>query len=140
MGGAPVVGPGYCTKKMVPPLTVCISCVEMRVRHIGDRARTVELSGKTEFALDDVPDLREIVPVQREGRTRRVFEKSCIGFRRTLRPRVEQEFGDISKSSRFPFHVGGVLELWRVMRTPRTHRRILLFCLTRSIPTRSPVR
>src|ERR1051326_9380986 len=34
--------------------------LEMRVRHIGDRARAVELSGKTEFAVDDVPDLRKI--------------------------------------------------------------------------------
>src|ERR1041385_4348557 len=40
--------------------------LEMRVGHIGDRARTVELSGKTEFAVDNVPDLREIVPVQRK--------------------------------------------------------------------------
>ena len=26
IGGAPVVGPGYCTKKIVPPVAVCISC------------------------------------------------------------------------------------------------------------------
>src|ERR1700722_19112564 len=47
--------------------------LEMRVGHIGDGAGTIELSGKTEFALDDVPDLGEIVPVQREGCARRVF-------------------------------------------------------------------
>ena len=54
------------------------------------------------------------------------IEKSGIGFRRTLRSRVEQEFGDISKASHFPFHVGGVLELRRVMCGRRTHGRILL--------------
>src|SRR6266481_5115727 len=95
--------------------------LEMRVGHIGYRARATELSGKSEFPLYDVPDLREIVPVQRKGRARRVFEQSRVGFRRTFRSRVKQEFGDITKSSHFPFHVGGVLELGRVMRTARTH-------------------
>src|SRR3954453_12987047 len=52
--------------------------LEMGVGHIGYRAGAVELSAKTEFALDDVPDLREIVPVQLKGRARRVFEKSRI--------------------------------------------------------------
>src|SRR5215831_20268966 len=33
--------------------------LEMRVGHIGYRARAMELSGKREFALDNVPDLRE---------------------------------------------------------------------------------
>src|ERR1700719_1555768 len=50
--------------------------LEERVGHIGYRASAVDLSGKSEFALDDVPDLREVVPVQRKGRARRVFEKS----------------------------------------------------------------
>src|SRR6516165_7506309 len=35
--------------------------LEVRIGRIGDRARAVELSGKSEFALDDIiPDLREI--------------------------------------------------------------------------------
>jgi len=50
------------------------------------RAGAVELSGKGEFAFDDVPNLREVVPVQRKGRARRVFEKSRIGLRGTLHP------------------------------------------------------
>src|SRR6201998_3308306 len=37
--------------------------LEMRVGHIGDRVGAVELSGKRELALDDVPNLREVVPV-----------------------------------------------------------------------------
>src|SRR4051794_28031180 len=89
--------------------------LEMRVGHIGYRAGAVKLSAKGEFALDDVPDLREIVPMQRKGRARCVFEKSRVGFRRTFGARVKQEFGDIAKSPHFPFHVGGTLELWRVM-------------------------
>src|SRR5271166_2565354 len=40
--------------------------LEMRVGHIGYRAGTVELSGKRELALDDVPDLSEVVPVERK--------------------------------------------------------------------------
>src|SRR5215472_10825091 len=66
--------------------------LEMRVGHIGDRAGAVELSGKGEFALDDVPNLREVVPVQRKGSARRVFEKSRTGLRRTFWPRVKQKF------------------------------------------------
>src|SRR5882762_6660637 len=50
--------------------------LEVRAGHIGYRARAVALSGKSELALYDVPDLREIVPVRRKGRARRVFEKS----------------------------------------------------------------
>src|SRR5215467_10441451 len=34
--------------------------LEMRVGHIGYRAGAEELSAKREFALDDVPDLREV--------------------------------------------------------------------------------
>src|SRR5215510_14554038 len=95
--------------------------LEMRVGHIGYRTGAVELSGKGEFALDDVPDLREVMPVQRKGSARRVFEKSRIGLRRTFRSRVKGEFGDIAKSSHIPFHVGGVFELGRVMRITHTH-------------------
>src|SRR5215813_15156574 len=40
--------------------------LEMRVGHISYCAGAVELSGKGEFAFDDVPDLGEVVPVQRE--------------------------------------------------------------------------
>src|ERR1700737_3938729 len=39
--------------------------LEMRIGHVGDRAGAVELSAKREFALDDVPNLREIMPVRR---------------------------------------------------------------------------
>src|SRR5215831_19098303 len=42
--------------------------LEMRVRHIGYRSGAVELSGKAELALDEVPNLREVVPMQRERR------------------------------------------------------------------------
>jgi hypothetical protein len=93
----------------------------MRVGHIGDRAGAIKLSGKSELALDDVPDLREIVPVQRERRTRRIFEKSRIRLSRAFRSRVKEEFGDIAKSPHLPFHVLGVLEFGRVMRAARTH-------------------
>jgi hypothetical protein len=48
------------------------------------------------FALYDVPGLREVVPVQRKGRARRVFEKSRIGFRWTFQSWVKQEFGDLA--------------------------------------------
>src|SRR5439155_3471361 len=106
--------------------------LEVRVGHIGYRAGAVELSGKGEFALDDVPNLREVVPVQRKGRARRVFEKSRIGLRRTFRSRVKQEFGDIAKSSHFPFHVSGMLELWRVMRITRSHVAFSWFAADRA--------
>src|SRR6516165_11294399 len=95
--------------------------LEMRVGHIGDRARAVELSGKRELALDNVPDLREIVPVQRERRARRIFEKSRIRLCRTFRSRVKEKFGDIAKSPHLPSHVLGVLEFGRVMRAARAH-------------------
>src|SRR5215472_4383454 len=95
--------------------------LEMRVRHIGYRPGAVELSGKAELALDDVPDLREVMPMQRERRARRVFEKSRIGFRRAFGSRVKEEFGDVAKSPHLPFHLLGVLEFGRVMRAARTH-------------------
>src|SRR5271169_2166293 len=72
------------------------------------------------------------MPVQRKGRARRVFEKSCIGFRRTFRSQVKQEFGEVAKSSHFPFHVGGVLELGRVMRATRTHVASPVFAANRA--------
>src|SRR5262249_40439788 len=94
---------------------------EMGVGQISYCAGPAELSGKSEFALDNVPDLREIVPVQRKGRARGVFEKSRIRLCRTFRSRVKEEFGDIAKSPHFPFHLLGMLELGRVMPAARTH-------------------
>src|SRR6516225_2743532 len=102
--------------------------LEMRVGHIGYGAGTVELSGKRELALDDVPDLSEVVPVRRKLRARRVFQKSRIRLRRAFRARVKPEFGDIAKSSHFPFQVGGVLELGWVMRSALTHVAFSRFC------------
>jgi len=105
--------------------------LEMRVGHIGDRARAVELFCKRELALDDVPDLREIVPMHREGRARRIFEKSRIRLCRTFRSRVKEEFGDIAKSPHLPFHFLGALELGRVMRAARTHLAFSWFAADR---------
>src|SRR4029450_1653993 len=68
-----------------------------------------------EFTLDDVPDLREVVLVQREAGARFVAQEADIGHGRSLGRGMEQELGDVPEAAHLPFHLVGMPEFGGVV-------------------------
>src|ERR1700704_5694501 len=89
--------------------------LEMRVFHVDERAGAVLPLAHLEFAVDDVPDLREVMLMERESRAGLVAQEAGIGHGRALRRWVEEELGDVPEATHLPLHLAGVPELRRVV-------------------------
>src|SRR5580704_4020701 len=89
--------------------------LEMRVFHVDQRARTVFPLAHLELAVDDVPDLREVVLVEGKPRAGFVAQEAGIGHGRALRRRMEEELGDVVEAADLPVHLAGMPELRRVV-------------------------
>src|SRR5229473_6337308 len=89
--------------------------LEMRVFHVDERAGAVLLLTHLELAVDDVPDLREVVLVEGKPRAGLVAQEAGIGHGRALRRRVEEELRDVPEPAHLPLHLAGMPELRRVV-------------------------
>src|SRR5215218_8368895 len=105
--------------------------LDVRVFHVDDGARPVFHPAHLELAFDDVPDLREVVLVQREAGARLVAQEADVRRRRPPGRRMEQELGDVPEAADLPLHLVGMLELRGVMHG-------VLLCYVAGTSTRRP--
>src|SRR3984893_12829403 len=89
--------------------------LEMRVFHVDERAGAVLPLAHLELAVDDVPDLREVVLVEGKPRAGLIAQEAGIGHGRALRRRGEEALGDVPEPAHLPFHLAGMPELRRVV-------------------------
>src|SRR5262252_3296463 len=109
MGRPWVVGPWYWQKSMSPPVSVesggseCGSGIEEHGAGAVGRVPDLEL------ALEDVPDLGEVVLVERVVRAGVVADEAGVGLRRPLGPRMKEHFAPLpGPAERLPQPVIGV--------------------------------
>jgi hypothetical protein len=88
----------------------------VRIRVKDHRAGAVFAPADVEAAFEDVPDLREIVPVQRMVRARCEAQDTGVGLGGPFRPRVEQHLPGLARpANRFPFELIAVSRFHRLV-------------------------
>src|SRR5258708_4621425 len=89
---------------------------EMRIRHECKGARLVDCVAELEFTFQNVPDLGEVVFVERKACARFVLKDPGVRLGRPPGVWMKQEFSLVFEPTYFPFHVVYVPVFWSKMR------------------------
>src|SRR5262245_34900405 len=85
--------------------------LEVRVGHVHECSWTVARATAAKFALEDVPDLREFVSVERITRSGLVPNKAGVRLGRTICSGMKEKLGLVLEPTHLPFHVINMLVL-----------------------------
>src|SRR5262249_34450421 len=104
---------------------------EVRVWHVNECSRAVGCAAAAEFALEDVPDLREVVSVEGKTCSRLVAQKAGVRLGRTIWIGMKKKLRPVLESAHLPFHVINMLELGSMVPSAfyLRHEQVLLGCL-----------
>src|SRR5262249_51248907 len=90
--------------------------LEMRIGMKGHRALAILLAADQKLALQDVPDLGEIVTMTRMKRAGVVTNEACVGLGRSLGSRMKHHLARLSgKPECLPLHLVGMSILGRMV-------------------------